>query len=234
MTVEVLRTILALVAILLAPGYLLLRTLYPRGGPRDAERIALILGCSLAVTVIVGLLLQLTPGGLTTASEAWGIGGVLAVLAAAAAARGVAARRREQPSRGPRPSALLLARRTLPWVLFGLLGVAAYAIAHRGASSVARRSAFTQLWLIPRDGRLQVGVSSFEHHETPFHVSVTAGHLSIARFKFTLDPGSTYTKEIAVSPRVIATRRLDVRLFLGQSSTPYRKVSWSPTDASAP
>lgn len=231
---ETLRTILALVAVLLGPGYLLLRALYPRGGPRDAERIALILGCSLAVTVIVGLLLQLTPGGLTTASETWGIGGALAVLAAAAAARSFAARRREQPSHSSRPSALLLARRALPWVLFGLMGVAAYAIARSGASSVARRSAFTQLWLRPRDGRLQVGVSSFEHHETPFHVSITAGHLSIAHFKFTLDPGSTYTKEITVSPSAIATRRLDVRLFLGQSSTPYRTVSWSPTHASTP
>jgi hypothetical protein len=234
MNMGVLRTILALVAILLAPGYLLLRTLYPRGGPQDAERITLILGCSLAVTVIVGLLLQLTPGGLTTASEIWGIGGVLAVLAAAAAARSVAARRREQSSHSPRPSVLLLPRRAVPWVLFGLLGLAAYAIARGGANSVARRSAFTQLWLIPRDGRLQVGVSSFEHHETPFHVSVTAGHRSIAHFKFTLDPGSTYTKEITVSPSLIANRRLDVRLFLGQSSAPYRRVSWSPTDASAP
>ena len=230
---EVLRTIIALLAILLAPGYLLLRALYPTGGPRDAERIALILGCSLAITVIVGLLLQLTHGGLTTTSEEWGIGGVLIVLALAAATRSLAARR-GRPSPPPRPSASLLARRTLPWILFGALGVGAYAIAHRGASAVARRSAFTQLWVIPRDGAFQVGVSSFEHQTSRFHISVTAGHLSLAHFKFTLNPGATYTRQLTLSPTVIATRRLDVRLFLGHSSTPYRRVSWSPTDASAP
>jgi uncharacterized membrane protein len=230
---EVLRTIIALLAILLAPGYLLLRALYPTGGPRDAERIALILGCSLAITVIVGLVLQLTHGGLTTTSEAWGIGGVLLVLTLAAATRSLAARR-HQPSHPLRSSASLLARRALPWILFGALGVGAYAIAHRGASAVARRSAFTQLWLIPRDGTLQVGVSSFEHHTAQFHVSVTAGPLSLAHFKFTLNPGATYTRQLTVSPNIIAARRLDVRLFLGHGSTPYRRVSWSPTDASAP
>jgi uncharacterized membrane protein len=224
-----LRTLLALVAVLVAPGYLLLLALFPRGGPRDAERVMLVIGVSLAVTVISGLILQLTPQGITAARVDWVLGAIVLVLAVCAAVRVWMSRRAAPSADGQRADFRLRAAVLgAPLLLAGALGVVAFVIARDDAIGVSRRSSFTQLWLLPRHGGAQLGVASFEHGARRFTITVTAGRRVLDRTAITLAAGATYTRNIALTPRQSVTKRIEARLFVGDSTVPYRMVSWTP------
>lgn len=224
-----LRTLLALVVVLLAPGYLILRGLFPSGGPRDAERLALAIGLSLAVSVSVGLILDLTPGKITEARVDWLLGGIILVLALVAGARVVHARRAKgEPREQAAARVRLWLLRGVPLLLAAALGVVAIAIARHGATRVARRSAFTQLWLLPRSGGAELGVASFEHGRRQFTITVTAGQKLLDHAVISLAAGATYTHDIAIAPRQRLSSRIQARLFIGASNVAYRQVSWTP------
>jgi hypothetical protein len=226
-----LRTLLALVVVVIGPGYLLVLALYPRAGPRDGERIALAIGCSLAVTVIVGLLLGLSGAGFSGTNLNWSLGAtsaVVAVLALVRAPRG--------GSRRPSRSTILRSARrasaiALPWLVLSALGVVALAIARHSAKSVARRSGFAQFWLVPDGTGAKLGVASFEQHQMRFSIVVNDGHTPIASSKITLAPSATYTMEVAVPSSPRHRERITASLFMAGSPSPYRTVSWSPPTA---
>jgi small-conductance mechanosensitive channel len=224
-----LRTLLALVVVLFAPGYLILRALFPSGGPRDAERLALTIGLSLAVSVSAGLILQLTPGKITEPRVDWLLGAIILALALVAAVR---VRRAHPAAATQRERRTVWIRlwlvRGVPLLFAAALGVVAIAIARHGAIRVARRSAFTQLWLLPRAGGAELGVASFEHGRRQFTITVTAGRKLLDRAVISLDAGATYTHDIAVASRQSPTGRIQARLFLGDSTVAYRQVSWTP------
>ncbi len=224
-----LRTLLALVVVLLAPGYLLLRALFPTGGPRDAERLALTIGSSLAVSVGAGLVLQLTSGGITGQRVDRLLGAVLLTLAALAALRTWRARSRRDVREDPIAARRLWLLRAAPLLLAAGLGVLAIAIARHGALRVSKRAAFAQLWLVPRAAGAQVGVASFEHATTRFIVTVTAGTEVIDRDAITLASGATYTHDIELSKLQSSTMPIEARLLIGTTGALYRTVSWTPT-----
>ena len=224
-----LRTLLALVVVLLAPGYLLLRALFPVGGPRDAERLALTIGSSLAVSVGAGLVLQLTSGGITEQRVDRLLGAVLLALAVVAALRTWRARTRRDVREDPTASGRLRLLRGAPLLLAAGLGVFAIAIVRNGAVRVTKRATFAQLWLVPRAAGAQVGVASFEHATMRFTVTVTAGRKLIDRNAITLASGATYTHDIALSKLQSSTMPIEARLLIGKTGAPYRAVSWTPT-----
>ncbi|HEY5194031.1 MAG TPA: DUF1616 domain-containing protein [Solirubrobacteraceae bacterium] len=225
-----LRTLLALVIVLIAPGYLLLLALFPRGGgPRDAERVVLVIGSSVAVSVIAGLILQLTPQGITAARVDGVLGVMLVALAAGAGVR-IWLSRRAAPSAGSesRDFRWRVSLHAAPLLLAGALGVVAIVIARNGAIRFAQRSSFTQLWLLPRQQGAELGVASFEHTTKRFVIALEIGGHLVDWREVTLAPGATYTRNIALGPPRRLARRVNVRLFVGNSTVPYRVVSWTP------
>lgn len=63
------RTWFGLPVIALVPGYALVASMDPRGRLRGPERLALSIGASLAVTIVLGLLVSMSPAGLRR--ETW-------------------------------------------------------------------------------------------------------------------------------------------------------------------
>ncbi len=60
-----LRWVLGTLYVLFMPGYVLVEALYPtRGGLSPLERVALAVGLSLAITPLLGLILNYTPWGI--------------------------------------------------------------------------------------------------------------------------------------------------------------------------
>jgi uncharacterized membrane protein len=60
------RYVLGGIFVLFNPGYCLIKTLFPRSGIDNIERIALSIGMSIAMVSITGLLLSFTPWGIRT------------------------------------------------------------------------------------------------------------------------------------------------------------------------
>lgn len=59
------RTVLGILLVLFLPGYSLIAALFPRRGDLDSvERVALSFGLSIAVTPLIGLVLNYTPWGI--------------------------------------------------------------------------------------------------------------------------------------------------------------------------
>ncbi|MFC1928749.1 DUF1616 domain-containing protein [Chloroflexota bacterium] len=78
---EVLRVILALPFALFFPGYALVLTLFPRREGIDSiERVALSLGSSMAVTLLIGLSLNYTGLGITLESTLYSITSFILVM----------------------------------------------------------------------------------------------------------------------------------------------------------
>jgi hypothetical protein len=192
--------------------------------------VALVLGASLAVAVIVGLLLQLTPGGIGPVSLDGSYAATLAVLSVVAMTR----MPRREPGQLRRRSAAAardlrrLLRWGLPVALAGLLGALAISTAHGSAVAVSKRSSFTQLWLIPNGDGAQVGVASFAHRAQRLVLVVTVGRSRISRSSVYLRPGSRFVKQLALSRRTVLSKRIEARLFLGDGTRPFRELSWAP------
>jgi hypothetical protein len=225
------RILLALFLAFLAPGYLLLRALYPQNGPTGAERWALVIGCSIAIVVIQGLLLELTPGGITATGTAWAMGVTVVGLAAIAVARARREGQRLLPRRGSlrsRNGSVL--RLAAPCLIVVLLGIVAVDIARDSATDASRRSSFTQLWLIPHGDELQLGVKSFEPESTRFALTVSVGRRELTHYDFALPAASTFTKRLALPRSASATDPVAARLFIGAGDHPYRQVSWVPAE----
>ena len=65
-TAGALRIVLGLLFVLFFPGYSMLSALFPRQGSLDGiERIALSFGLSIAVTLLIGFVLNYTPWGIS-------------------------------------------------------------------------------------------------------------------------------------------------------------------------
>ncbi len=163
------RVLLAVALALWMPGYALLAALFPRMAPLTPERLVLSLGTSLAVTILGGLALNLTPWGLQPTAWALFLGGVSVAAAAAALWR-----------RGlSRPAPLAWPMAGLRWTQALLLGLTALLLA--GAIGVARlgalnqpSSGFTELWLIPVEAaatdKVRLGIAN--HNSAPMRYRV--------------------------------------------------------------
>lgn len=71
---NIVRTILGVLTIFFCPGYALISAVFPRRGQiATVERVGLILGTSIAVVPLIGLVLNYTPWGLTLESILYSI-----------------------------------------------------------------------------------------------------------------------------------------------------------------
>jgi uncharacterized membrane protein len=87
------RNIFGMILVVFLPGYSLTMALFPRSEIDNIERTALSIGLSLAMTAIVGLILNYTPMGISLQPITLSLLGISIVLAL------VGVRRRNQQYR---------------------------------------------------------------------------------------------------------------------------------------
>ncbi len=212
---ELLRLPAGILLALVLPGLELGRALIA-GRVGAVRRLVLTLAFGLSADVLGGVLLNLTPAGLTAKTWAILLGTVTVLAGAVAWCR----QRRLADQAGP----------TLPspsrQLLFGLVGGALMALALVFAVVGGQASAgtgYVQLWALPRSSGATavIGVHSIEPATARFSVVLRAGASILAHYEFQLRPGATWTRDV----RLVKTgARIEVLLYRATSTIPYREV----------
>lgn len=218
-----LRIAAGLPLVLVLPGYALSTLIVP-DGPRARGKISPALwrsmwtaGLSLAVAVLGGLLLNLTPAGLTRVTWTLSIAG-LTVLAAAVSGW----RRRRSGARLWRFSRPAPATRLAACYALAAVAIAGGAICLAAASAGwQHHPGFAQLWLVPGRGtaagaRATLGVRSGYAGARMFHVVLRNGSGAVVTWDFSLGAGQTWQQTISAP----AGQRLTAELTTGQQATP--------------
>ena len=224
----VLRVLAGVPLVLVLPGYALSTLLVPvvpvvpagSGRPGCINpllwRSVWATGLSLAVAVLGGLMLNLTPAGLTRLT--WTTSLAAVTMLAVAASAWLRARRAPAPvpvpvrAPAPVPGSLAIHRRPAP--ASAVAGYALAALAVTGtAIGLAVASAgwqhspgFAQLWLVPvqssaasggaAGSQATLGVRSGYPHAETFHLVLRRGAQAIGTWDFTLTAGQTWQRTV--------------------------------------
>ncbi len=239
------RIALGLPFVLFFPGYVLIAALYPRATDLDGiERLALSLGLSLAVTPLVGLVLNYTPWGIRLAP----ILGALTLFIVACSL--VAAFKRRQLSESERFPAdgrpVLRAFRGLPWTVIGVsAGVIAlvlllgFRFGVLGGSRIGE--AFTEFYVLGPGGKAEgyprrliagqpaaviLGVINHEGRAAKYSIQVKEGSELLKAFgPIALEDTQKWESKAAFSPRHPGQRiKVEFLLFRDGSPAPYRSL----------
>ena len=136
----VVNAVIAIPALLLAPGYAIVRLALPDSRCNSLERFVFAMGLSIAITILCGIILNWTPFGLSAVPFTWTVSAVTIVCALLALWR--AGEPISLPAIALRPAALM-------WLGLGTVFVVmAIVISIQGAQTY-QKTAFTQLWLLP-------------------------------------------------------------------------------------
>jgi uncharacterized membrane protein len=221
---------LTLPLVLVFPGYALAAALFSRGSLAASERILFSFGGSLAVAVLGGLLLNLTPGGLN--AGAW----TSLLVAVTLAASAIAIIRRV---RATEEAPVEKVRR--PRIISPLQGVA-FALAllvMGGAVAVARvgderqpEPAFTQLWLLPATQQgpntVKIGLQNMEQVSELYHVQLKQGSTVVGDWQqIAVQPGQKWETSLTL-PKNLGDTIVEADLYrmdLPGGQTPYRHVT---------
>lgn len=218
--VAVLRVLAGLPLVLVLPGYALSTLLVPADAGRPGRINPLLwrsmwaTGLSLAVAVLGGLMLNLTPAGLTRLT--WTTSLAAVTMLAVAASAWLRARRSPAPAPVsvpvPVPASLAIHRRRAP-----ASTVAAYALAALAVTGTAiglavasagwqHSPGFAQLWLVPAQSsatsggavssQATLGVRSGYPHTEAFHLVLRRGAQAIGTWDFTLTAGQTWQRTV--------------------------------------
>jgi hypothetical protein len=215
--------------VLLLPGYALTLALFARQVPETPSQLLLSVGLSLAITILEGLALNLTPWGLQAVSWALALGGT--TLAA-----GIVALLRGRHSSPP-----VAAPATGPTIRQGLLmgvGAAFLFAAIFIASSPAPQQGlegYTNLWMVPADtgspSTLQVGVSSLEFATTQYKLQLEADGKVIQEWPaIMLEPSQTWEADATIRPELLNAGPIKAVLYrLDAPAQVYRHALWWPS-----
>jgi uncharacterized membrane protein len=220
---------LAALLVLCLPGYALTAVLFPGRAFGWEYRLLLAVALSVAVSVVVGLLLNLTPLGLR--GESWAVS-----LAAFTCASCFAAGRLwpdggfafPRLGRVRRLEIALLAAAAL--VLTGAVALA------RTPLSAPNAQGYTALWLLPGTAGsttgVRVGVASGELRPTSYRLVVRSGGTTLYSQRLRrLRPGGRFRVTLAL-PRASARKSVTALLYLdGRPKAPYRVVELQPRAA---
>jgi uncharacterized membrane protein len=217
------RLLFGLPLALVLPGYALTAALFPGPAPGPAERIALILGISLASLAVVGLALNVTAPGLTATT--WTA--ALATLTLAAVLLAVRRRKRHPEETVRFPVDAISIRQ---WTTFGLAGlvlIGALLIAREGALE-PRGAGFTQLWMLPQaqpaGSEVRIGVTSRERSPVVYRLELESGSQVQTSWLLELAPGESWQTTVSVKP-VAGARTAAVLFRLDRPGPPYRQVA---------
>lgn len=189
-TPEAIRIAVGLPMVLLAPGYFTSKALFPRRSARSAEGVALTLAISIAQGILITLLLNLLPWGLSTASWTIGLGSVVTLAAAVAAYRQPSAR-----TSGVRRASLRWHEKTLIAIAIVVL-VGSLAASRQPLAPPSAVHGYSELWLVHEGDHLRIGVASLELHSTRYQLEVVAAGRPLSEYSLSLRPRGTWSKTI--------------------------------------
>jgi uncharacterized membrane protein len=235
----------ALPLIFILPGYTLTQVLLRKRPPRPhdsydpiaqpgahigqpvggADKIALSLGLSLTVDVLVGFTLNLFPIGLQALSWTLSLGLFTTIFALLTAflRRGDIT----QVTRIPR-----LRITTYDGILFGLaILVAAIAIWFAIIRPLEPQPSFTQFWMLPENQAskscaVSLGVQNFESTPVTYQVVMTSNGSQVSAWSsITLAPHEAWVRSVPVTPGTASSLYIEARLYREDKPTSvYRNV----------
>lgn len=223
--------VLGLPLALFLPGYALTTAFLPAPMQEQPNRLLCSLGLSFAVTILIGLLLNLTPAGFQPYSWAITLGAVSFFAALVALAR----RWREStqginPRPLPRGSYRFTFGNAVILMAAGLVVVGAYMVT-RTATLQQQYPGFTQLWLLRAGSTDQksvlVGVRNMEDVPVNYRVELTVGTTLVAQWQsMTLQDGEEWQQVISLANQQIPNGdEVVVNLYrLDDPQTVYRRA----------
>lgn len=221
------RTMVAVAMVLFVPGFALTLILFERDRLGTPERILLSIGLSIAITALIGLLLNWTPWGLQPAAL-WpalllGLALEVAVI--------VFIRRLKLVDVARLPVDINFTARQ--WVLMGL-AVLVTLMAFRVASTPAPEQGldgYTVLWVQPTEmpDTIQLGVNSEEFEPTKFQLKFEINGITREGRTLELNPGESWEGTFRLPVDYMAGSPLTVSLYrLDNPTEVYRHVVWWP------
>jgi uncharacterized membrane protein len=209
-----LASMLGLPLIFVLPGYALTATLFPKGRLGLPETLVASIGFSLAIAILGGLAINLTPQGL--ARSTWT--NYLSCVTMGGLAGGLIRRRNELP-------ALEESKLGLHFGQVFTLGLSLVIIV--SAVLIARESAgqptasFTQFWVRPIDPAnravVEIGIRNFESKQMEYRLDIRMNDQPVTEVaSIRLDPGENWVRSIQLA--TVATG--DVQAFLYRADAP--------------
>ena len=230
-----LRAVLGVCLLLIAPGLALTAALLPPQQLGSAEHVLAILTSSIALAVIGGIVLNATPWGLQSLTWLALLGGMTAVAALYALVR--LRRRKIRAEAGPErhdttaPASawpVPTARLALPLVAIVLLGLAIYVV--RTPAPADQFQGYTTLWMAPNAEPAapgaRIGVQSAEFEPTSYRLEVRVnGQVAGEWPDLTLAPNQAWQTQVMLPPGGETGMKVEALLY--RSDAPqivYRQV----------
>ena len=205
--------LVALPLVLFLPGLVLLEALRS-STIRGAQRLVLVVALSIAVDVVVALVVNFVPSGLTSRSWAAALAGFVVVTGVVGSVR--------RPNDGLRSPTL-----RIRWIDLGAFALAAAILGGaivlaRTPVSAKQAQGYTILALVRGSkSTVKVSVQSGELQTKRYRLLVAGNHVVYRDTTFRLAPGAQLTKRIAIRAPNNAIR---ATLYLAGSKRPYRHV----------
>jgi uncharacterized membrane protein len=183
--------ILTIPLVLYLPGYALSVALLGRNRVSSAERFLWSVGLSLALAIVGGVLLSLTPWGLQTTT--W----VILLLAITGIAGGFALLRRYEPlATSLQVPRLRISVGDIAFIEFALIALVAAIQIARIPAPAASVNGYTSLWVLPGDTTthiVQFGFTSQETQRVNYELVVQVNGKPAQTFpNITLQPGDKW------------------------------------------
>lgn len=216
---EAVRVLIVVPMVLLVPGYVATKVAFPRE-PLDLERLVLAVGVSLAVTVLIGLLLNVVHM-MNVAGWSLGIGGLTLFLLPFAKWGA------SEPVQLP-----ALSRVQKLSVTFGsLLAVLAVLLSGVGYSQL-REFHFTELWMVPTQAppTYRLGITNQEQSPTRYDLEVVTPNAVIASWNdISLTAGATWQRDIQlpIIRNASVEQRFTARLYKHDNPTAAVQRVWA-------
>ncbi|MHB1131403.1 MAG: DUF1616 domain-containing protein [Chloroflexota bacterium] len=219
---DTLRFVAAAALILVLPGYALSALLFSGSSFAWQERVLFAVGLSLAVTVLGGLLLNLTPWGLQTESWLVWLSGVTVIAGSMALAR-------SPLIAGSGIGSARLGKRAA-----GLVAMAAFvvvlALVQARAGAVLLSNADTvQFWLLNGEGtaanEVQLGLRSLEAGPTVYTLEVWSEEALLHEWPtITLAPGELWEATLRLPEGTPRPGVIEGLLFIAGQEDVYRRA----------
>ncbi len=219
-----LRTLIILPFLLVLPGYALTAALFPNQIGL-AERLLLTLALSISVTVVSGLLLNLTAWGLQGTTWIVWLGGITIAACMLALAR---RQRYLTPNLAVNPgaSAAWLPSAAATAIALVICGFA-LVLVRDGATQ--QSTAFTQFWLMPDESSppgIEVGIRNMETESMRYKVQLLVNNQVVKEWPtITLNNGEQWVDNLVLPPEWAHASSVDAVLYrLDKPDQVYRHV----------